>query len=177
MDYNELLQRVKNLVNGATEEQFASAVLSDGQTRVEYEGDEIASGKTLYVVDSQGERQAAPEGTHTLESGKRVTVDSEGTITEVKEPESEGEGENPELAELRDRVAKMEELLRETVETMKQDSQERDKKQEEMEKAYENLSKAPASDPSEKTTAEEVFGKAYENLKLSEKVQLNLKNQ
>lgn len=182
MTYNEILEKVQKLLNGTTEEQFGTATLADGETTVEFQGDAIASGKTLYVMDGQGNRQPAPEGDHTLDGGRVVSVDSEGTITQIQEADSEGgegsegsEETGTEIAELRERVSKMEELLKETVETMRETSQKAEEKQREMEKAYEELSKAPASDPSEKHTAEEVFGKSYQELSLSERVQLNLK--
>lgn len=66
-------------------EAMAEAVLDDGVTRVEAEAFE--TGMKIYVVSEEGEKAPAPEGVHVTEDGTKVTVDSEGTITQVELPE------------------------------------------------------------------------------------------
>ena len=65
--------------------KLAEAILEDGVTRVEAESFE--AGSKIFVVSEDGERAPAPEGVHVTEDGVRVTVDSEGTITLVEQPE------------------------------------------------------------------------------------------
>lgn len=193
MNYNEILDKIKKIVNG-TEESFAKAMLDDESTVIVTDGQKIASGQTAFITDSEGNRQAAPEGTHTLSDGRTITVDSEGTITEVADggddtPTSGDTGvsgdtevtgsteTDKKVEELNERVYKMENALYEAVDKMMESEKEKKEKMEELSKAYEELSKQPAGSPSEYTTAEEYFGKKYENLSLSEKVQLNIENQ
>jgi len=76
---------------------MAESVLEDGVTRVEAESFE--AGSKLFVVSESGEKAPAPEGNHTLEDGTKVSVDANGTITEVIKPEPKVEVEIEAAAE------------------------------------------------------------------------------
>ena len=65
--------------------KLAEAILEDGVTKVEAESFE--AGSKIFVVSEDGERAPAPEGVHVTEDGVKVTVDAEGTITLVEQPE------------------------------------------------------------------------------------------
>jgi len=65
--------------------KMVESVLEDGVTRVETES--LEPGFELFVVSETGEKAKAPEGTHTLEDGTKVTVDAEGKITLVEKAE------------------------------------------------------------------------------------------
>jgi hypothetical protein len=78
--------------------KMAESILEDGVTRVEAESFE--AGSKLFVVSESGERAPAPEGIHTLEDGTKVTVDAEGTISEVIEAEPKVEVEIEAAAEV-----------------------------------------------------------------------------
>jgi len=67
------------------EVKMVESVLEDGVTRVETES--LEPGFELFVVSETGEKAPAPEGTHTLEDGTKVTVDAEGKITLVEKAE------------------------------------------------------------------------------------------
>lgn len=69
------------------EVKMAEAVLEDGVTKVVAEAFE--PGMKLFVVSETGEQVPAPEGTHILEDGTKVTVDAEGTISEVVAADAE----------------------------------------------------------------------------------------
>lgn len=72
--------------------KFDDATLADG-TKITNKLDEaFAPGQDLFVLDAEGNEVPAPEGEHTTESGIVLTVDAEGKITGVKEPDMEGEG-------------------------------------------------------------------------------------
>ena len=81
--YQEKINKIKIALG--LEVKMAESVLEDGVTRVEAESFE--AGSKLFVVSESGETAPAPEGVHTLEDGTKVTVDAEGTITEVIKPE------------------------------------------------------------------------------------------
>jgi hypothetical protein len=93
--YEEKINQIKIALGMAV--KMAESVLEDGVTRVEAESFE--AGSKLFVVSESGEKAPAPEGRHTLEDGTVVTVDAEGTISEVMKPEPKVEVEVEAAAE------------------------------------------------------------------------------
>jgi hypothetical protein len=100
--------------------KMAESVLDDNVTKVEAESFE--AGSKLFVVSESGEKAPAPEGRHTLQDGTIVTVDSEGTISEVRKPEPKVEVEIEAAAEEDPKEEKLED------ETTKEDVKEEMKK-------------------------------------------------
>jgi hypothetical protein len=94
--YKEKINAIKIALG--LEVKMAESILEDGVTRVEAESFE--AGSKLFVVSESGERAPAPEGIHTLEDGTKVTVDAEGTISEVIEAEPKVEVEIEAAAEV-----------------------------------------------------------------------------
>jgi hypothetical protein len=64
------------------------------------EAESFEAGSKLFVVSESGERAPGPEGIHTLEDGTKVTVDAQGTISEVVNPEPKVEVEIEAAAEV-----------------------------------------------------------------------------
>ena len=93
--YQEKINAIKIALG--LEVKMAESVLEDGVTRVAAESFE--AGSKLFVVSESGEKAPAPEGIHTLEDGTVVTVDAEGTISEVTKPEPKVEVEIEAAAE------------------------------------------------------------------------------
>lgn len=93
--YEQKIHQIKIALGMAV--KMAESVLEDGVTKVEAESFE--AGSKLFVVSESGEKAPAPEGIHTLEDGTVVTVDAEGTISEVKKPEPSVEVEIEAAAE------------------------------------------------------------------------------
>jgi len=93
--YQEKINQIKIALG--IETKMAESVLEDGVTRVEAESFE--AGSKLFVVSESGEKAPAPEGIHTLTDGTKVTVDAEGTISEVIKPEPAEEVEVEAAAE------------------------------------------------------------------------------
>ena len=89
MTKNEVLNKVRVLLGL---HKFDEANLIDGTKILNKEDAKFAPGQMLYVVDEEGNEVPAPTGEHTTESGIVLTVDGEGKITGVKEPDMEGEG-------------------------------------------------------------------------------------
>ena len=94
--YKEKINAIKIALG--LEVKMAESILEDGVTRVEAESFE--AGSKLFVVSESGEKAPAPEGIHTLEDGTKVTVDAEGTISEVIEAEPKVEVEIEAAAEV-----------------------------------------------------------------------------
>ena len=93
--YQEKIQQIKIALG--MEVKMEESVLEDGVTKVVADSFEV--GSKLYVVSESGERAPAPEGMHELEDGTKVTVDAEGTISEVMKPEPKIEVEVEAAAE------------------------------------------------------------------------------
>ena len=92
-------------------ENFASAKLVDGTEVTNDVEAEFEVGQELFVIDAEGNKVAAPEGEHALESGITVVVDSEGRIEGIHRPDEEGEGdlEAAEVEEGIESIVEMEE--------------------------------------------------------------------
>jgi hypothetical protein len=69
--------------------KMVDAILKDGVTKVSAET--LEPGSKAYVVAEDGTKAPAPEGTHEFEDGTKITVDAEGTISNVELPEKESE--------------------------------------------------------------------------------------
>jgi len=87
--YEEKLNQIRIALG--MEVKMTEAMLEDGVTKVEAEAFE--PGKKIFVVSETGDKGPAPEGTHTTEDGTKVTVDANGTITAVEQPEPKVEVE------------------------------------------------------------------------------------
>jgi hypothetical protein len=84
--YQEKLNAIKIALGmQVVEESFEAVLLEDGVTKIEAESFEV--GKTVYVVSEAGDKAIAPEGSHTLEDGTKVTLDAAGVITAIEKPE------------------------------------------------------------------------------------------
>jgi len=81
--YKSKLSQIRLLLG--MEVKMVEALLEDGVTKVKAEV--LEPGYDLVVVSESGEEAPAPEGSHTLEDGTKVTVDAQGKITEVIYPE------------------------------------------------------------------------------------------
>jgi len=95
MNISKKLNQIRILLG--MEVKMVEAVLEDGVTKVVAET--LEPGFDLKVVSESGEEAPAPEGTHTLQDGTKVTVDAEGKITLVEKPEPKIEVEVEAAAE------------------------------------------------------------------------------
>lgn len=89
MNRTEVLKRIQVLLGL---HRFDEATLIDGTKITNKSDNKFEPGQNLYVLDAEGNEVSAPEGEHQTESGITLTVDANGVITGVKEPEMEGEG-------------------------------------------------------------------------------------
>lgn len=87
----EITDSTENNVE-TTEQNFASATLTDGTKIMTMTEGDFEVGQELHVVTEEGEHVIAPEGEHVTDSGIVITVSGEGIITGVKYPDQEGEG-------------------------------------------------------------------------------------
>jgi len=138
-------------------QNFAEATLADGTKVTNEKEGALAEGDSLFVIDAEGNSVQAPEGEHTTDSGIVVTVDAEGKITGIKEPDAEGEGS---LEEMEEEVVVPAEGIQEAViaaiaEIVMPELESMKKKMAEMQDAMKTMYSAPASVP----TLEKKFSK------------------
>lgn len=86
----EAFAKIKNLLFGEDEKKFANAKLMDG-TVVQWEGD-LSEGVPVMVVGEDGNMMPAPDATHELEDGTKVTTVG-GLVTSIEQKEKEVEVE------------------------------------------------------------------------------------
>lgn len=87
------------------------ATIKTDKAILEYDGEELAVGVAVYVVDENGERIVAEDGEYVTEEGKTIVV-ADGKVAEIKEKEEE---EKPtEEEEVTEEVEAEEEVTEET---------------------------------------------------------------
>jgi len=136
-------------------ENFAEATLADGTKVTNEKEDALAEGDSLFVIDAEGNSVQAPEGEHTTDSGIVVTVDAEGKITGIKEPDAEGEGSLEEMEEVVPTEGIQEAVIAAIAEIVMPELESMKKKMAEMQDAMKTMYAAPASVP----TLEKKFSK------------------
>jgi len=110
----EALKAIGNLLkmDFAKNEKFKSAKLEDG-TEVMWDG-EIAEGTAIMVVAEDGNQMPAPDATHVLEDGTKVTtVGGLVTMIEPKETEVEVEMADDNMKKMEERMASCESKMAE----------------------------------------------------------------
>lgn len=99
----EALKQIGNLLkmDFAKTEKFKSAKLADG-TEVMWDG-ELSEGTAIMVVDKDGNQMPAPDATHTLEDGTKVTTLG-GLVTSIEQKEVEVEMADETMAKMEERM-------------------------------------------------------------------------
>lgn len=88
MTRKEAFEKIQKLLFG--EQKMAEAKLADG-TIVQWEG-ELVEGAAINVIAEDGNTTPAPDGTHELEDGTKITTVG-GLVTGIEKPEMEIEVE------------------------------------------------------------------------------------
>lgn len=74
--------------------KLGMTTLKDGETQIEYEGEELAEGVDVWVVNGE-DKAPLPSGEYELEDGKVLVVAEDGKVAEVKEMAEEPATEEP----------------------------------------------------------------------------------
>jgi len=159
MNLKELVKRHFNLVEAdstVAAVEFATAKTLDGELTLKF--DELAAGKEIFLVDSEGNEVKAPTGEYVLEDKKVVKVE-DGIIAEVKEAtdveveveaedvieEEEVMEEEREMAELT--PALVEELIKQIAAVVEEKLQPMEARLAEVENKSTKMAIAPAVEP------------------------------
>lgn len=68
---------------------LGSVKLADGSLTLEYEGEEMMAGGSVWIMAEDGTKVPAPVGEHALEGGMTLIISEEGVIGEVKPMEEQ----------------------------------------------------------------------------------------
>ena len=109
MNATEKLKQIRKMLFGE-EKTFGEATLADG-TVIKWEG-ELATGVAVMAITADGE-VPAPDGEHQLEDGTIVTTVG-GLVTEIESPQPEDFAAK--IKPFEDRIASMENSLKELLE-------------------------------------------------------------
>ena len=128
---------------------FGSVKLADGSLTLEYEGEEMMVGGSVWIMAEDGTKVPVPVGEHALEDGNVLIVTEEGVIAEVKpmeteEPEQEM-AEQPTVTESANNDAKIAEEISTAIKSILIKYAEQEKKIETLEAQVVELSKEPIS--------------------------------
>lgn len=92
---NSLLEKILFALTPSKKEvevQMGSMMLADGSLKIEWEGEALSEGLSVWVTAEDGAKVPVPVGEHPLEDGTILVVEQEGICKEVK-PATETEGE------------------------------------------------------------------------------------
>jgi len=97
MNASEAINKIKTMLGlefssettETTTQEFATTELTDGTKITNDKEGEFELGDKIYVVADDATLSPAPAGEHTLRDGYVVVVDEEGTLIEIRVPDSE----------------------------------------------------------------------------------------
>ena len=83
---NTLLEKILfALTPKKVEVKLGSAMLADGSLKIEWEGEMLSEGLSVYVTGEDGTQVPVPVGEHPLEDGTILVVEQEGIAKEIKQ--------------------------------------------------------------------------------------------
>jgi len=92
---NTLLERILLALTPEKKIQLGSMMLADGSLKIEWEGDVLSEGLSVWVTADDGTKVPVPVGEHPLEDGTILIVEVEGIAKEIKQAEAPSEEPTP----------------------------------------------------------------------------------
>jgi hypothetical protein len=93
-----LLEKILLALTPTKKIQLGSAMLADGSLKIDWEGEALSEGLSVWVTAEDGTKVPVPIGEHPLEDGTILVVEVEGIAKEIKQPEAPAE-EQPAAAQ------------------------------------------------------------------------------
>ena len=180
MKATDMINKVKEVLGVELEEQaqevkLAQATLENGTV---IESEDFAVGSEVFIV-TEDEKVALPVGEYTLEDGEMLSVEEEGVIARIGEPEAEETEEEVEAAEEEEmKYATKEELaeIKDMVEEIKAMIKDKEEMSAESEETSEEVVEEPAEEK-EELSADQPVEKVTHNPEAEEKTNINLYGQ
>lgn len=142
--------------------KLGSVMLADGSLKIEFEGDALSKGASVWVTAEDGTKVPVPVGEHPLEDGTILVVTTEGVVEEIKpKMEEEPSPEQP-MAQEDGKVsndAKIASEIESAIKSILIKYGEQAAKIETLEAQLTELSKQPASKPIRSTPVQVDFSK------------------
>lgn len=85
---NTLLEKILLALTSSKKIQLGSMMLADGSLKIEWEGDTLSEGLSVWVTADEGTKVPVPVGEHPLEDGTILIVEQEGIVKEIKQAEA-----------------------------------------------------------------------------------------
>lgn len=147
------------------EVQFGSMMLADGSLKIEWEGEALSEGLSVWVTADDGTKVPVPVGEHPLEDGTILVVAEEGIAKEIKPaaaPEEPAPAQDMAAPEQEGKVsndAKIASEIESAIKSILIKYTAQETKIAELENQIAELSKQPASKPIKSTPVQVDFSK------------------
>lgn len=145
-----LLEKILLALTPSKKIELGSAMLADGSLKIEWEGDTLSEGLSVWVTAEDGTKVAVPVGEHPLEDGTILVVEVEGIVKEIKQAEAPKE-EEPAPAQDMSNESKMVEEVSNAIKSVLIKYNEQEAKIVELEKQIIELGKQPSERPLKNT--------------------------
>lgn len=90
---NTLLEKILLALTPSKKIQLGSMMLADGSLKIEWDGEALSEGLSVWVMAEDGTKVPVPVGEHPLEDGTILIVEQEGIVKEIKPAVEEVEEE------------------------------------------------------------------------------------
>ena len=81
---NTLLEKILLALTPSKKIQLGSMMLADGSLKIEWDGEALSEGLSVWVMAEDGTKVPVPVGEHPLEDGTILIVEQEGIVKEIK---------------------------------------------------------------------------------------------
>jgi hypothetical protein len=92
---NTLLEKILLALTPSKKIQLGSMMLADGSLKIEWDGEVLSEGLSVWVMAEDGTKVNVPVGEHPLEDGTILVVEVEGIAKEIKPAVEEVPEEEP----------------------------------------------------------------------------------
>lgn len=84
----DLPNQIKLALTPKVEIKLGSAMLADGSLKIEWDGETLSEGLSVWVTADDGTKVPVPVGEHPMEDGTILVVEQEGIVKEIKPVEA-----------------------------------------------------------------------------------------
>ena len=150
-----LLEKILLALTPVKKIQLGSAMLADGSLKVEWEGEALSEGLSVWVTADDGTKVPVPVGEHPLEDGTILIVEQEGIVKEIKQAAEEESATGQDMStvgEVGKTESKMVEEVSNAIKSVLIKYEAQEQRIEELEKQVIELGKQPSEKPIKNTT-------------------------
>lgn len=86
---NTLLEKILMALTPTKKVQLGSMMLADGSLKIEWDGETLSEGLSIWITAEDGTKVPVPVGEHPLEDGTILVVEVDGIVKEIKQQKEE----------------------------------------------------------------------------------------